>query len=211
MLARIGRMERTVGRTVSWMFNILVLKALLAVCAILGITSYLCSATEPSGWYTPSEYSDATTAHSILWLFIFVFVIGAIAFFFNIIIAVYCLVAWVLILGWIISTIKSAVSPQDGEAGGPKLALHALIGLKVSCTVMCMSKGHRQESYIILYMYIFQFIMALVIGFAYVPFYRFWLGWLSAFRFFPEGILRTITYSLIDTMYYAGVFVLFLL
>ena len=173
MIARIGRMERTVGWTVSGIFNICVLKALIVICTILGITSFLSRVTEPSGWFTPSEYSDATTTHSVLWLFVFVLVLGAIAFFFNIVIAIYCFIAWVLMLAWIID--------------------------------MCVSKGLRQDSYI------FRFIMAVVMGFAYVPFYNFWLNILNAFRFYPEGILASLTYGLIDTLYYAGVFVLFLL
>lgn len=205
MIARIGRMERTVGWTVSGIFNICVLKALIVICTILGITSFLSRVTEPSGWFTPSEYSDATTTHSVLWLFLFVLVLGAIAFFFNIVIAIYCFIAWVLMLAWIISTVKAAVSPQEEETGGPKLILLSVIGLKTYCTDMCVSKGLRQDSYI------FRFIMAVVMGFAYVPFYNFWLNILNAFRFYPEGILASLTYGLIDTLYYAGVFVLFLL
>lgn len=48
MIARIGRMERTVGWTVSGIFNICVLKALIVICTILGITSFLSKVTEPS-------------------------------------------------------------------------------------------------------------------------------------------------------------------
>lgn len=204
VLARVGKAERAVAWTVSGIFNICILKALMVIGAILGITVFMSDAPEPSGWSTQRDY-EASADYSLLWLFVFVFVVGIIVMFFNIVIVVYCLVAWVLLLVWITNTIGAALSRQGGKRGGLKLMLAALIGLKMRCTEMCVSKGLRQNSYI------FRFILATAMGFAYVPFTSAWFSIFSSFMFFPQGILRQIVFRFIQSMYCAGVAVLFLL